>query len=52
MNSFRSNTTSIPAPVDKVVSRELTALVRKKDLGFYIVEIQLYDVGQGALIRY
>lgn len=55
MNSLRSNTTSIPAPVGKVVAQEPTALVRKGDLDFCldftIVEIQLYDLGQGALMR-
>lgn len=51
MNSLRSSTTSIPAPVGKVVAQEPTALVRKGDLDFYLVEIQLYDLGQGALMR-
>lgn len=51
MNSLRSNTTSILALVGKEIAQELTALVRKGDLGFYLVEIQLYDLGQSALMR-
>lgn len=55
MNSLRSYSTSISLLVGEDIAQALTALVGKIYLDFYLViylvKIQLYDLGQGPLMR-